>query len=415
MSRFLFAWELGGNYGHLIRDLPVAELLRAAGHQVLFAASDTRTAAELLTPRRYSFVQAPMPTRLAKMDHPPANYTEMLLEVKWGDQLALLGLLMAWLDLFALARPDTIVADHAPAALLSARIAGIPCIAMGSGFEIPPACNPLPSIRPWESIPSARLLQSEALVLHRINTVNGILGGTSLKCVADIFPAHSILTTFAELDHYGPRDTGIYIGSIHGAQAADDVSWPQTERMRVLAYLRPGEPATEPTLAVLAETNAASICVAPGADRRFTEFHARPNLSILPQPVRLSPLLAGTDVLVCYAGAGMIAEALLAGVPLLLVPQTVEQYLAAARVAALGAGILVQLKEGIDAIRSGLATLLADQSYRLAAQRFAARYRDITPERAAADAAAAILAVCNGTTLSSADKPVTPLSVGVPS
>lgn len=37
MSRILFAWELGENYGHLMRLAPVADKLRAAGHQLLFA------------------------------------------------------------------------------------------------------------------------------------------------------------------------------------------------------------------------------------------------------------------------------------------------------------------------------------------------------------------------------------------
>ncbi|MCX7168728.1 MAG: UDP-glucuronosyltransferase, partial [Proteobacteria bacterium] len=146
MSRYLFAWELGANYGHLARDLPVAERLRAAGHAVSFAVSDTRTAAELLTPRRLPFVQAPLALRPARLANPPVNYAELLLAENWGDRTSLLGRVKAWQTLIALIRPSMIVADHAPTALLAARCCGTPSIAMGSGFEIPPLVSPLPSI-----------------------------------------------------------------------------------------------------------------------------------------------------------------------------------------------------------------------------------------------------------------------------
>ena len=50
MARYLFAWELGGDYGHLARLLPVALELRARGHEVVFAVRDLMGAEKLLTP-----------------------------------------------------------------------------------------------------------------------------------------------------------------------------------------------------------------------------------------------------------------------------------------------------------------------------------------------------------------------------
>lgn len=45
MSRILFVWELGAHFGHLSRDIPVAQRLCEEGHQVRFAVRDTRAAA----------------------------------------------------------------------------------------------------------------------------------------------------------------------------------------------------------------------------------------------------------------------------------------------------------------------------------------------------------------------------------
>ncbi|QDX79879.1 hypothetical protein B9N43_00520 [Denitratisoma sp. DHT3] len=92
MTRFLFAWELGANYGHLARDIPVAIKLRNKGHQVLFAVRDTKAAAELLGRQCFPYVQAPFcitPPRLAR---PPANYAELLVAEGWGSPLTLLGM-----------------------------------------------------------------------------------------------------------------------------------------------------------------------------------------------------------------------------------------------------------------------------------------------------------------------------------
>ena len=396
MSKFLFAWELGANYGHLVRDLPVAERLRAAGHAVAFAVSDTRTAAELLAPRRFAFFQAPLTLRPPRLAHPPANYAELLLAENWGDRTSLLGRVEAWHSLFALIRPDLLVADHAPTALLAARCCGVRSIAMGSGFEIPPSTRPLPSIRPWEEIPEARLLQSEALILDRANGLPGMHGEKSLHRLADLIPPGPIFTTFAQLDHYGARQDACYVGSIHGMGNSNKVTWPghAGEARRILVYLRPDQRTTETVVGLLATLKATAICIVPGAGKAFVDKYACAHLAISPQPLDLRALLDRADVFVGYGSSGVIAESLLAGVPLLMIPQTVEQYLGAARVESLGAGLIVGQKRGRTEIEIALEKLLTYPSYRHAAAGFSAQYREITPEQAADRAAATILAAC---------------------
>jgi len=394
MSSILFAWELGANYGHLARDLPVAERLRAAGHVVSFAVSDTRTAVELLVPRRLPFVQAPLALRPVRLAHPPANYAELLLAEGWGDRYSLLGRVKAWQALIALIQPSLIVADHAPTVLLAAYCCGSPSIAMGSGFEIPPDVSPLPSIRPWEEIPEARLMQSETLILDCLNRLPIMPGGKFLKRLADLMPPSPVFTTFAELDHYGARDGANYVGSIYGMAAANAICWPEGvgDTRRIVVYLRPNQRTTETVIGILSTMKANVICAVPGADKSFVSKYASAHLRIVPNPVHLRALLDGADVLIGYGSSGVIAESLLAGVPLLMIPQTVEQYLGARRVEMLGAGVILGQQRSRTDIEMGLEKLFASPSYRHAAESFSAKYRSITPEHAADRATAMILA-----------------------
>lgn len=397
MSRFLFAWELGANFGHLARDLPVARQLRTVGYRVVFAVRDTRIAAELLDQHRFAYVQAPLPQTPMRLARPPANYAELLLAEGWGDRMSLFGRVRAWHALFALVRPDVLIADHAPTALLAARIAGICRVAFGSGFEIPPLASPLPSIRPWEEIPAERLRQSEAMVLVQANACAVALGGETLSSFADLFPPTPVLATFAELDHYGERENAAYVGSIHGIEHADVVAWPEGEGPRVFVYLRPGHPGVAAALAALAESGSRAVCVVPGIGKDLLEKFASPRLAIYPQPIATEPLLANASVAICHGSAGAVAEALLAGVPLLMMPTTVEQYLCAKRVVAFGGGIVLDKQIGKKVVAEALGTLCVAASHRQAARHFAGKYREYAPDRSSALAVKAILAACGET------------------
>lgn len=391
MTNFLFAWELGANYGHLNRDRQVAECLRARGHSVFFAVRDTRIATDLLVPHAFEFVQAPLPQTKTRLLRTPANYAELLLAEGWGDRLSLVGRVRAWLALFSLTKPDTLISDHAPTALLAAHIAGLHGVAFGNGFEIPSPVTPMPSIRPWENIEASRLEKSEKLVLGQANAVSLALGGKELARLLDIFPPKSVLASFVELDHYGERENVIYTGSVHGIEFAEKVAWKNSSGPKIFAYLRLDQKATEDTLTALAEAGEQTICIVPGINQDQIRKYASPNLSIYPRPVAFGPLLDGADVMISYGGSGSIAEALLAGVPLLLIPGVIEQYLGARAVEKLGAGMLLGEARDKNAILAAIKKMLSGTSFRKAAQGFAEKYRGYTSEHSAELAADAIL------------------------
>ncbi|MHB1214731.1 MAG: hypothetical protein ACYCY9_07055 [Thiobacillus sp.] len=101
----LFAWELGANFGHLARQLPVARELTARGHQVTFVVRDTKLAAEFLTPNGYRFIQAPLMLTKPRLRMPTASYSEILLAEGFHESAALAGRVQAWLNLFEITQP----------------------------------------------------------------------------------------------------------------------------------------------------------------------------------------------------------------------------------------------------------------------------------------------------------------------
>src|SRR5574337_1775814 len=116
LSKILFAWEFGANLGHLTRDLPLARACRDAGHDIVFAASDLRTAAALLHAERFTLLQAPLLRPIAKRPAPPVNYADMLLHAGYDDGAALAGALGGWRSLMELGPVNTNREVHRPPA-----------------------------------------------------------------------------------------------------------------------------------------------------------------------------------------------------------------------------------------------------------------------------------------------------------
>lgn len=384
MSRVLFAWELGANFGHLARDLPIAQRLRQAGHDIMFVARDTRVAAELLRPAGFPFLPAPRPVHPARLKHPPGNYAELLLAEGYGDNLQLLGLVDAWIALFRLYRPQLLVVDHAPTALLAAQLMGIPNAVCGNGFEIPPDAVPMPSIRTWEDIPVSRLMRSEDVVLNSINFVARRLRRPTLGRLGELFARTvRIFASFAELDHYGERSEEDYAGVFYQLQATEIKKWPVAAEKRIFAYLRPEMPGFLNALAALRESGAAVLCAAPGISESQATYLSSGQMHVLHRPIAVTPLLQDADVVVGYGSIGLMAESLLAGVPILAIPQNVEQYLCSARMAAIGAGLMIRVERSQEEISGALLSLLESSNYRRAAGAFSTKYRGYSPDAAA--------------------------------
>jgi UDP:flavonoid glycosyltransferase YjiC (YdhE family) len=378
--RILYAWELGTNAGHLERGLAIAEGLRDRGHDVIFVVSDLVLAERLLASRGFDFIPTPH-TPLRPTRRPTVNFSDVLLTCGFADAVALDARVRAWTHLLHHLDPDAIVIDHAPTAQLAAYIANLPAILVNSGFAIPPLTQPLPSIQPHRRISNEQLSLADRRVLATVNDVTRRCGAQPLAHLSELFArsAH-IITTFKELDPYSERDTGMHVGPLERATGHTEARWRTVGGIRVFAYLRPHINGLDTLLQTLLSCNVEVICALPGASQARMARYQSAHFEIFTEPIELGSLLKEADLVISYGGAGLLARALLAGLPLLLVPDVLEQITNSERVVALGAGILLLEDRNPAAITSALTALTSQDRYRTAARNFATKYRAGVPD-----------------------------------
>lgn len=374
MARILFAWELGSDYGHLARLLPVAMTLRARGHEPVFAVRDLMGAEALLTPHGFAAHQAPLWLgRLTNLP-PPLHYAELLMRFGYLHAQALAGICRAWRHMAALLRPGLVVFDHAPTALLALRGAGLPRLNLGDGFCIPPPLQPLPPFPGAQPGHAARLRESEQRALATANAVLDVLGGPPLGALAELAGCDAqLLCTFPELDHYPARTDAEYVGPIFTLGQGCTMDWPGGAGPRVFAYLKPTYPALDAVLTALQASPARVLAHVPGAARQTLQRHATERLRFSDQALDMEGMRSQCDLAIGHGGAGTTAAMLLAGKPMLLLPMQMEQVMAARRVAALGAAGVV-VPEAAAQFAQPLAHALADRTRASAAAAFAARH-----------------------------------------
>lgn len=377
MSRILCAWELGGGYGHIAALSSVAQAFRARGHEVVLALKDLFYAERILGETGLDYLQAPVWQHPPRDLPEPVNYAEMLFHVGYLNASTLTGLVKGWRNLYRVLRPDLLLIDHAPTALLAARGMGIRKVSFGTGFFIPPDTTPMPGIRPWLRLSEQRLLSSESRVLSEINRVLAALAMTPLARLPELLAVdHDFLATYAELDHYGAREGADYCGPRFASDAGVAPVWPAGEGPRVFVYLKPQHRDFAAVLAALLQLPCRAILHAPGLPVQDRERLVGSNVHWSEQPVRMSAVAGQADLAICNSGHGSVASLLLAGCPLLLLPMQLEQILVARRVVELGAGHAVQPGDAAPDYAHLIAALLQDRRMRTGAAAFATRHAD---------------------------------------
>jgi UDP:flavonoid glycosyltransferase YjiC (YdhE family) len=371
MSRILITWELGLNLGHLARLLPVATKLKERGHAVLVAVRDMQAAASVLGPAGISFVQAPHLTQGIALPHRPTGYADILLSQGWADRSTLWGLVHGWVNLYRMFRPDVLLMDYSPTATLAARIAQIPRVLVGNGFELPPSTNPLPPFPdfPWATAEGA--MRAERLATVNATAVAQSFSAPPLEALKQLFDdATVLLATFPELDHYGSRQNAQYIGPLLGKINTQAVDWPASGHpKRIFACLRPDTEQVASILGAFMQTSATILCFVSGFSAKQLEAFQAPHIRFTQKPVDLDRLET-PDLCVSYGAEGTVMTYLLKGVPQMIAPKQVEAHMAARRVQALGAGITLRNTQSVRSITDAIDRLLGEKSYSLSAAVF---------------------------------------------
>lgn len=375
MARILFTWELGGGIGHVAPYLPLANSLREKGHEVAFILRDLRMAETSLGQDDFPYFQAPVTLRKAENEIvTPYTFAQILHNVGYGNIQLLTGLAKGWRQIFDSFRPDLIIYDHSPTALLASRNRDCKKVVIGNGFFIPPDVTPLPLLRTNPVPDMAVVAADEARILANINQVLNHLGDTPVDRIAQLYDAdEKMLMSFRELDHYlaRPQQDVVYWGSGRSGLGSEPI-WPASQGKRIYAYLKPFN-TIEPLLHHLGQLRASVIIYAPDLNEAIKQKYGSPTLHFSSSPLDLEQTASSCDIAITNSTHATVVTFLLAGKPLLLLPVYLEQAILAYNIDRLGAGLNSALLHPQDMINK-LQRLLDEPRFSLAAERFAKQY-----------------------------------------
>jgi UDP:flavonoid glycosyltransferase YjiC (YdhE family) len=395
MSTLLYAWEFGGNLGHVGAFLPLARALRRRGHDVRCAVSQTEPAARLLTQEGFTWLRAPSCAEMPR-EGLPLSYNDILLRFGYARNADLLGRVVAWRELLRVTGAQLVLADHAPTAILAARTLGIPVVLFGSGFYMPPRRRPLPNMRPWLPVAAGQLEALEDEVLASVNPVLAHFGKSPLGKVADLFDvAEETLLGFPELDHYADRGPARYWGNLSDAGLGEAPDWPKPPGKRIFGYLRTDTRHHQAALAALRALELPTVVFFPNAPPALLERYGAPHLVFSAKPLSLAHAAREADAAVTYASMSTTTSFLLNGKPLLLLPGHLEQFLLARRIEEMGAGLMLNPEQPPVDLELKLRSVLFEPDFSLNAQAFARKYANFSQETVAANLVSRIEAIAD--------------------
>ncbi len=240
----------------------------------------------------------------------------------------LMGLSMCWREIFNNMQPDVVVAQYAPVAQFAARLSDLPCLSLNTGFECPPSRDTF-SLLSHRHIRMTRdqLLARELKILNNINRICSRQRHFCCPNLQEVLRSDinllitlpdsiiiSIVKIGTTLDRYRCLITVRRYGGV------------ERNVPRIFVYLR-SFPNIGGVLDVLANSGADVIAHIPNIENKISANYTSSSVRITSSMIKLSGLLADMDLAITHAGHGTACATLLAGVPLLMIPTTIEQWL----------------------------------------------------------------------------------------
>lgn len=350
MKRWLLSWELGHGLGHLAALTAVARQALRHGIEPVIAASQALPESITL-PVGTRFLLAPAWPRVAQPLTGTSSMSELLFDQGFAQPDALAKKVQGWRDLIEIVGPSAVLVDHAPTAMLTAKALLIPTVQLGTGFAIPPTDGhcAMPSFRDWETPNKPHMAQAELALNQALQQAAARTGLPLNSSIAALYRAPAVIRSLPMLDHYSPSlraagDAPQYCGPLELASfsASGDAlipNWPVAaghQRNRILAYLKVTHPLTLPILNALASLPAHSAISAlvyvEGAEG-IGNPHANMHIQNTPLPfkklLQRSMAQPGATLVIHQGGIGASSQALLAGVPQLLLPDMAEAFITA--------------------------------------------------------------------------------------
>lgn len=388
MATLLLAWEVGADYGHVMRLAGVARALAARGHAPVLVLRDLTFvhAAEAGGPP-LRVLQAPVWSGAVSGLPPPVGPAETLLRMGFLHPQALEAQCRAWRELVALLQPAAMLFDHAPAALLATRGLPLQRVLFGDSFASPPRTEPLPAYRWWAPEPPARRVETERHALAGANAVLARLGQPPLARLADLYDADDeLILTHAPFDQHAgraadrPDAAPAFCGALPALDAGVAPAWPAVPGPRVFAYVKARSRDFAPLMAALRQSEVSAVVHAPGLSANDHKRLLAANVAIHREPLRMDRVCAEAQIGIGHGGANTTQALVTAGIPVLLLTEHLEQLMTARRVAAAGAGLYTDFEKPLPDLRRLLRRLIDEPVFAESARAVAAACDDGGPE-----------------------------------
>ena len=344
MPRILLANEFGAGRGHLVTLVRTGE---ACGDGFQFDAA--------LCQRRYDSVLAPL--RPSVFDGPclgtsPDNAARRrgVAAATWGeflgdlgfDKVARLRAIVAWWREVLVSRHiDLLIGEYAPLALLSARSLGIPAMACGQGYGLPPAdMERFPEL---ESPGTLRRLHDERQLLSNVNEVAAEVGLAPLSGLPEVYRADlTLVQTLPLLDPYRSWRNTRYLPPRPDMELSDLGAGDE-----VFVYFSTTELETPGVVEALEMLPLPRRGYLPAASEAVRQRLSASGMVVERSPVPEADIVRRSRLFLNAGQHGSLCLGLLSGVPQVCVPQQREQLFSARRAEGTGAAITV-MKDRAD-------------------------------------------------------------------
>jgi hypothetical protein len=257
--------------------------------------------------------------RIARQAPPNATWADYLHDCRFHDGAMLAANVAWWLDTFARRQISVVVGDYAPCALMAAQIAGIPALAVGTGYGIPPAhLAEFPVFLADHPVREA----DEAALVAGINAALGPLGLPEMTRLPQVYRRSAdLLRTLPMLDPYAAHRTGhAYLPPV-----ADYAGISEGTGTEMFCYFSTREFENPALVEALASCGLPLRCFLPAAPAGVRERLLAAGAAIEDRPVPVQDIARRSRMVFNSGQHGILCLSLAAGLPQLCLPQHLEQ------------------------------------------------------------------------------------------
>lgn len=334
----LLAWEAGGGRGHVVPLRTIAEAVsdRFTFDAALCELEHKDELAAFCEPVQGPWLPYSGEYRESQGNPPSATWGEVLADIGFRRPEILRECIGWWQGVIRECDISLVIADHAPCALLAARGLGVPSIAIGAGYWLPPPnMDAFPVLLPRFS----RLLYDEAETVDIVNSVVPEFGIPKLRRLPEIYEASDQLVFSLDmLDPYRewrkqPLLPPIVGGTVEPASGGDEI----------FVYFSTTEKSDPGLMEAIGSLGVPVRAFIPGLDALLAEGLARRGVIVERSAVPPDLVAERSRLIINAAQHGTLCLGLGAGLPQVAVPQQREQLYNA--LAAERRGVLVNVEK----------------------------------------------------------------------